>query len=360
MLSLSNYIGKDNEQTINLLKDFITFSKNGKIFLNQNNKLCKLEELKNEGKNKDDIIPEELKNISKNVGYDIKEILVHENMERTCSENLSFSEFCKDLDDRVIENCHKQIYCSNNQFKQSLNNLIETYFEKIGEKKAKFLFPKIFSAKENIILNIIYDKQTRENMAKLGQSYGTDAIPKILDNPKLVNLIMEGKIQDNNYENLVNLLENKIIVTDDTKKIGLAFNSNCISEEQVIFCKNNIYNFVKYGNDFENFSANKITGISGEAYIYELLSNSGKYKNVTWKMLNEKGIGELFEYNGKKYYINSSEGSHYDIVVETFEGNKYFFEIKSTAYKFENKVPFYLSQKQIETMESIKSPNKYI
>ena len=77
-------------------------------------------------------------------------------------------------------------------------------------------------------------------------------------------------------------------------------------------------------------------------------------------MLNEDKVGELFEYNGKKYYLNNSEGSPYDIEVETYHGNKYYIEVKSTKNKFGKKVPFYLSQKQIETMESIENPNKYI
>ena len=77
-------------------------------------------------------------------------------------------------------------------------------------------------------------------------------------------------------------------------------------------------------------------------------------------MLNEYVGGELFEYNGKKYYINSSEGSPYDIVVETYQGNKYYIEVKSTKNQFGNKVPFYLSQNQIETMRSVKNPDKYI
>ena len=101
-----------------------------------------------------------------------------------------------------------------------------------------------------------------------------------------------------------------------------------------------------YGNDLD-FSSKSIrqNGIIGEVYIYELLKNSGNYKKVTWKMLNEDKVGELFEYNGKKYYLNNSEGSPYDIEVETYHGNKYYIEVKSTKNKFGKKVPFYLSQK---------------
>lgn len=61
LFSLAQYIGKDINMTIKILKAFISFSKEGKIILNQNNVLCSLEDLKNEGVNKEEIIPEELK-----------------------------------------------------------------------------------------------------------------------------------------------------------------------------------------------------------------------------------------------------------------------------------------------------------
>ena len=76
-------------------------------------------------------------------------------------------------------------------------------------------------------------------------------------------------------------------------------------------------------------------------------------------MLSENGCGEEIEYNGNKYNI-IQDNSHYDIIVETDDNNKIYIEVKSTKNKFSKKVPFYLSQKQIETMESIMSPNKYI
>ena len=93
--------------------------------------------------------------------------------------------------------------------------------------------------------------------------------------------------------------------------------------------------------------------------MYEFLKNSGEYKKVTWNILNEKGLGEIFEYKGKKYNIVQDD-SHYDIVVETYDNYKIYIEVKSTKNKFGKKVPFYLSHKQIEIMESIKSPDKYI
>jgi len=120
--------------------------------------------------------------------------------------------------------------------------------------------------------------------------------------------------------------------------------------------------FLQYAGDFDfgnDNPINKRTGISGEAYIYELLSSSGKYKSVKWNMLDNTGQGQDFEYNGKNYKIHS-DGSHYDILVETFDDQKIYVEVKSTRNVFTNKVPFYLSQKQIEKMKQIEDSSEYV
>ena len=76
-------------------------------------------------------------------------------------------------------------------------------------------------------------------------------------------------------------------------------------------------------------------------------------------MLDNTGKGEDFEYNGKHYKIHS-DGSHYDILVETFDDQKKYVEVKSTRNVFNNKVPFYLSQKQIEKMKQIEDSSEYV
>ena len=361
IFSFAKYIGKDVNNAIKYLKIFISFSNSGKIILNQNNELCYLKDLENEGKNKDEVIPEELKNISKKLGYDVKKILINKNMERSCSESLSLFDLCRIIDNLVKKKYNNPENHPDKEFREAINDLIENYFESIEEEKIKDLFPFVISKKEQIILNVIYDKKTRKDITELVQNYGTDAIEKMLKNPELSKLIVTGELNDDIYKKILEKNNSEIIINDNAKKINLEFSSDSIPNENVIFFKSSFNNILSYGNelDFTN-KINKQNGIRGEAYIYELLKNSCNYKTVTWKMLNEYVGGELFEYNGKKYYINSSEGSPYDIVVETYQGNKYYIEVKSTKNQFGNKVPFYLSQNQIETMRSVKNPDKYI
>jgi hypothetical protein len=152
-------------------------------------------------------------------------------------------------------------------------------------------------------------------------------------------------------------------VTSENKSINISFNSEITKDKTLYdFFQNSLSPFLQYGGDFDfgyENPINKKTGISGEAYIYELLSNSGKYKNIKWNMLDNTGKGEKFEYNGKNYQIYC-DVSHYDILVETLDGRKIYVEVKSTRYEFNNKVPFYLSQKQIEKMKQIAAPDEYV
>lgn len=182
-----------------------------------------------------------------------------------------------------------------------------------------------------------------------------------LQTKKLINEIIENEKVRNIYIQISNAINNENLLNNITKYDDKSLNTK--EENALNFFKNSISQFLKYGNDFDfddNYEnpLNLKTGITGEAYIYELLCNSNEYKNVKWNMINEEN-GEDFEYNGKIYKIKP-DGAHYDILVETKDGQELYIEVKSTKYEFGNKVPFYLSQKQIEKMNNVKSPNEYV
>ena len=368
--SLSKYLNETVENTLYFLKLFIKYSNKGKIIPNQNNKLCELDNQKlfNEGSAENEEIPEELKNISKLLGKDIRKYLVHKKIGRPCLENITYKKMCSLIDSLIIEKFKISSNFSDPDFKAAANSLIEEYFESIGEENTKINFPNTYLNKDRIILNVIYDKQARKNMTEFGKKFGSDSTKIFLDNPNLVQSIINGELTDLNYKSKINNnLDNEIvndkslIINDEEKGIKISINSKYITEENsLIYYKNVFTNIIKYGDDF-NFGEpiSKKIGIFGEAYIYEFLKNSCRYKNVKWNMLSENGCGEEIEYNGNKYNI-IQDNSHYDIIVETDDNNKIYIEVKSTKNKFSKKVPFYLSQKQIEKMESIKSPDKYI
>ncbi|OUM58091.1 hypothetical protein PIROE2DRAFT_16738 [Piromyces sp. E2] len=359
---------------------------------------------------------------------------------------------------------------------------MESYFDSIGENEAQKSFPLIYPQKENIILNVIYNKETRKNMTQLGKEYdlqqlipkllknkdvgnmimkgiledgnaimkaitniskqfGTNIFNTLLENPQSLKMIMNGKLNDENCNSLINENNNKsddnddndiikfiknirndddndndngnnnnnnnnnnnynnnddnnsnnnslvsgpfivsnelnnngsinddynvntndnnihdtfTLTTTNNNKIGIVFSSKINNNER--------RNFIELYQCYNDFSTNENTGYSGEAHIYEFLENlriSGQLKSVEWKSLSKNGYGTLIKYKGKSYWINS-DGSHYDFVVETNNSRKIYIEVKSIKYPYNGKkIPFYLSQLQIEEMNSIKYPNEYV
>ena len=307
--------------------------------------------------------------INYNVIYDEKTRRNFSELEKSFSQNdlflLSKNEEVQNIVKKLINN--KSI--SNSFFELEKDFGIEIISLLNSNSEAKNLMEKIISDEKvrNICIHLS-NLENNENILNNLTQFDENALNKIFSNPNVLKSILKGDLSDTNYKSdkkTSNSNEGSFSspteVTSDNKSISIAFNSEITKNENMLnFYKSSISSFLKYGNDFDFDYQNTLnlkTGITGEAYIYELLLNSGEFKNVKWNMINE-AIGENFEYNGKKYKI-FPDGSHFDILVETKDDHKIYIEVKSTKYEFGNKVPFYLSQKQIEMMNEIKPPNEY-
>ena len=120
-------------------------------------------------------------------------------MGRPCENSKKYEDICSKIDELMKRKYENANNYNDPKFKEAANNLIENYFEIITKEKAEKYFSFTFSNKESIILNVLYDKKARKNMAELGKLYGNDAIPKLLKNPKLIQSIVNGEIDDNIY-----------------------------------------------------------------------------------------------------------------------------------------------------------------
>lgn len=169
--SLSSYLKKSKDETIKLLRKFIKHSNCGKIIVNQNYELCKKEELFNDGTSEKDKIPEELKNISIILGYDVKKELVHEKMGRPCVNSKTYGYICSKIDELMKAKYENANNYNDPKYKEAANNLIENYFERITKEKAEKYFSFTFSNKESIILNVLYDKKENYMEMILFQSF---------------------------------------------------------------------------------------------------------------------------------------------------------------------------------------------
>jgi len=399
--SLANSLEISKEETLNHLKEFIiNYSKDGRIVPNQNDHFCQLDELKNDESLKNNFIPEKLKDISQSLDHDIRNNLVHQFIGRPCSEAMTYIESCLEIDKLVKEKYENPVNHGLSQFKEAARSLIEEYFYEIGDKKAEEQFPSTYNLKDRITLNVIFDKELRQNMTKLGKAYGSDAIIKALNNPNIMDELMKGELSDEKYatikqynsfnekygkDAITTLMKypntlKKILngeISDDEylsiihydhlgnplfivehngyRKIRIPFDSSICSFEDILGFLNE---YISYIFDFRGKMKREIN-IYGEIYVYEYLRNSGLYKNVTWNRLSQEDKGEVIEYNDKKYWIEP-DVSYSNIIVETNDNHTVYVEVISTSNKFNNNVPLFFNEKKIQEMKEIHSHDQYV
>ncbi|OUM57448.1 hypothetical protein PIROE2DRAFT_17572 [Piromyces sp. E2] len=283
-------------------------------------------------------------------------------MEGKLWNNSNTLSFIKQYDDETIGKINDNQKLLNMIINNELNDKYcsiygdDILLSKLNDSKViRFIKKKYFADIINKFDELIERGYTIDNILNSMENY------KLVENhvtyTHLPSVTFDSSINHNEiyYEPLI------ITSTDDTtdesfiKKIEVLLDSSITPKERTDY-ENNFRCFIKYYND----TLNKRIGNCGEAYIYELLRNSGKYKSVRWCMLNENG-NEILEYRGKTYTIMES-GLHYDILVETMDNRNIFIEVKSTRYEYEygNKVPFYLSQQQIRYMEKTIYPDEYV
>ena len=394
----------------------------GKIIFNQNGKLCDIKEVYNEGnwengeeiKNiafylgydiREKLIHKEMKisfikNIEfKEICYKIDDIMENKFNDQKNHQDPNFklgARYLLEYFDNIGEEKANNYFPKTFLIKEKITyNVI--YDEKTRKDISTIqrLFKNdlsVLSEKSESLIEFIKNEEKYKNLQPLTELYNNDSIRK-LSNPKIANLmneiltnydinsnklienqvsikkIISAELNDSNYKSNTIIhgssFNNPSEIEIGDKKISIAFSK--FTNNEINHLTNILYPHMTYGYDFDlggkiNFEnpINKRTGICGEAYIYELLKNTGKYKNVKWNMLSKNGVGEKFEFGGKVYNILNDYSDH-DILVETYDGRIIYIEVKSTKYKFENnkKVPFYLSRNQINKMRN-SNANEYI
>lgn len=102
-----------------------------------------------------------------------------------------------------------------------------------------------------------------------------------------------------------------------------------------------------------------IVGYRGEAYIYEMLCKlveENKFKKVYWNALSSNKDNPCVTTVNNRSYNIKEDGLHYDLKAEDFNGEEYYFEVKSSN-KFRHEVT--LSNKQINFSQSVCHPHEH-
>ena len=271
---------------------------------------------------------------------------------------------------------------------KEIKDTIKSFIDDEGCRKNFMEFGKMFKEKGEDF------KERATDFFSLEKKFGKEGISKLLTNTKFSNFILKivnnSKIVNNfdrydtmNFIGFFNDLDKPL--NESYKSENNSISSNNYYSESAAPVNYNINKIepyfkkeisksvrIKYKEDYNYESKNdnddidkeKRIRIIGQIYIYELLNNSGKFKNVNWIMLNESENEEyeIFEYNEKRYRLMKNEfySSYYDILAETFDDSKIYIKVKSEKNDFDKNIPIYINNEQIEMMKKTEIPNEYM
>eukprot|EP00833_Pecoramyces_ruminatium_P012595 jgi/Orpsp1_1/1186627/evm.model.d7180000052101.1 len=276
--ALNRRIVRNSEYTLEYLRKFITYSTSGRIIPNQNNIFCEMNNLYNEkdwGKK-----PEQIKDIAQCLGYNVKELLVHEGMGNPCTKNMALENICDKIDELIDGKFNNPKNYHDNNYKKAVKSIVE-YFDDIGEQKAILLFSRTFKMKEKLTYNVIYDESTRKNFADLEKTFNTNELSKLSNNSEVKTLV-------------------KKVVKDDTM-------CKCFNEIEQKYDKNEITtiaNDSKVEKFIKNEKSRNIYIALEKAYDEEDLSKLSTNENIIElmkKLVNNEKMLKDFIKLGKKY-----------------------------------------------------------
>jgi len=298
--SLANDLRKSEKDTLKYLNIFINkFSDKGRIVPNQYCQFCEIKKLMNEGDDSDlnsdndtvfendtisdydtdsddsynkkiKIIPEELKDIAKYLGYDIKSILIHKDMGRPCQRSMSYEKLCEKIDKIMQEKHNDKSTYTDPDFKKGAYELIEKYFKTKSEDELTNSFKYTYSVKNNIMIDVVLDEEARKTLVNIRNKYNDDEIKHLLNHSSEIKEFLKKSLSKNSTQSIV---------------IGRSNNNIRISY-------NGYYN--SYNN---NTTIDDIYNI-----IYKLLLNSNKFRDVSMKNSIYGGI-KIVTFNGYEFII---------------------------------------------------------
>lgn len=364
---LSEESGKtyDDGDTIIFLNDFYDYlisinrSISGKIIPNQKGIFCSLDD----DFYKDDNISYELKNILNlvNPEEDFKTILADISLSIQPSHSKNIEDIAK-----VIDHSIKEIYSDsrnwdNENFKRSIQLLMIDWFSKNKGKQSREYFQYTYEKKEIIEMNVLWSLEERQRMQK-AKTIDPDLLDKFIESNGDIALLekkkeeLEAKVTE--LENLVSkVVINEIAnefpdITADRIRELLKLEDrikgwNGESDYQPA-------NEVEERRNFEN-------GYKGEAYIYSQLIKSGNFKNIIWEHQSiEPTEMKITDYEGNTHYIKENY-SKYDLIIETYDCNKIYIEVKSTRTSIEeaDKIALPISSREWKFVSQISKNEKY-
>ncbi|ORX53775.1 hypothetical protein BCR36DRAFT_284235, partial [Piromyces finnis] len=154
--------------------------------------------------------PTELKDILKYLGIDIRDNLIHNDIciKYYSKDIIDYKHVCEKIDEMMIKKYDKYMNeieddpkkQPDSNFVKAASILIESYFNELkdNQKDLQRIFPVVFSEKDNILLNVVFNNETRTNIMELSEKCDENQLMLILlKNSTIREMIINGEITDN-------------------------------------------------------------------------------------------------------------------------------------------------------------------
>lgn len=323
------------------------------IIPNQLNELCKYN---NELCNDVDI-PEPLKKILLDFGYDCRKSLLHKGVSVNLNEKRDIDWICSQLDDVVIKEQ------DNKELKQPIRELdkwISKRKDKDDKKRMDELFKRFNHKRHGIVLNT-YEINERDQFDEILKSGLSESFADIVRNGTKVEIIQDlvTLSKDSSLENAISILKNHPDLTTERinqllevekayQEIESLSSGKGISKtisflqlhpdltperiEQLLELEELSKGFdptMTYDPNEEQIRKNFETGWKGEAFVFKTLLTQGF--NVVWPNKSlEFSENRITDFTGETHFI-SDQGNKYDLVINRPDGKVIYIQVKTTT-----------------------------
>lgn len=172
-------------EAVEILNQFHKCGGSGKTFPNQEGAFFEISDLKKD----DGTISDEIKDIIKLIseeGKSFRDILVDRRCEKQPESTLGSTDAYKYIDDTVDAKFKVNDNWTDGNFKNAVQLLVEDWAEKHGSVWNADNFPKIYSKKDSLLMNVVWTKEERQSIQRMKTALTAESINFIIENPDII------------------------------------------------------------------------------------------------------------------------------------------------------------------------------
>lgn len=214
-------------EAVEILNQFHKCGGSGKTFPNQDGTFFEISDLKKD----DGTISDEIKDIIGLIseeGKSFRDILADHRCQKQPESTLGSTDAYKFIDDTVDAKFKVNDNWTDASFKNAVQLLVEEWAEKHGSVWNADNFPKIYSKKDSLLMNVVWTKEERQSIQRMKTALTAESIDFIIEN---VDIIKSYPTKVKKLEDEISRLRKQLGYVEDDTTVGAASSGNLTAEE---------------------------------------------------------------------------------------------------------------------------------